>query len=169
MRHRVHYKAFGRRRGHREALIRNLVVSLVDKERIRTTVEKAKELRRHVEKAITKGKDNSLHVRRILLSRFPNIGTVEKIMTDLSKRFSKRPGGYTRIVKLGKRPGDLAEMAFIEFVDYKKAESKEGAKGKKETKEAKEPKVSPVSKEAHKKNLRKIQAKARRVSRELNA
>ena len=169
MRHRVHYKAFGRRRGHREALIRNLVVSLVDKERIRTTVEKAKELRRHVEKAITKGKDNSLHVRRILLSRFPNIGTVEKIMTDLSKRFSKRPGGYTRIVKLGKRPGDLAEMAFIEFVDYKKTESKEGAKGKKETKEAKEPKVSPVSKEAHKKNLRKIQAKARRVSRELNA
>lgn len=169
MRHRVHYKAFGRRRGHREALIRNLVVSLVDKERIRTTVEKAKELRRHVEKAITKGKDNSLHVRRILLSRFPNIGTVEKIMTDLSKRFSKRPGGYTRIVKLGKRPGDLAEMAIIEFVDYKKAESKEGAKGKKETKEAKEPKVSPVSKEAHKKNLRKIQAKARRVSRELNA
>lgn len=181
MRHRVHYKGFGRRRGHREALIKNLVVSLVESERIRTTLSKAKELRRHVEKAITKGKDASLHARRVLLAKFPNAEVVEKIVTDLSKRFDKRPGGYTRIIRLGKRPGDLAEMAFIEFVDYK-AEAAAPKSDKKTTKEAKSGKSTKADKaEAaakkeiarrasnHRKTLRKLQNKSRQIARELNS
>ncbi|OQW52173.1 MAG: hypothetical protein A4S09_09230 [Proteobacteria bacterium SG_bin7] len=182
MRHRVHYKGFNRRRGHRDALLRNLVVSLVGNERIRTTLAKAKELRRHVERAITKGKDGTLHARRVLMSKFPNAIAVEKIVSDLSKRFDKRDGGYTRIIRLGKRPGDLAEMAYIEFVDFAGAKAKPDkrednkAKGK-ETKAdkiqaktlgAQQRKVARRA-EKHRRTLRKLQNQARQVSRELNA
>ncbi len=178
MRHRVHYKSFGRRRGHRELMFKNLVVSLVDSERIRTTLAKAKELRRHIEKAITKGKDGTLHARRVLISKLSNPTAVEKIVTDLSKRFEKREGGYTRIIRLGKRPGDLAEMAYIEFVDFSaKPEKKETKVKGKETKadkaqaktaKAQQRKVSRRA-EGHRKTLRKLQNKARQVSRELNS
>lgn len=118
MRHQRHIAHFGRKSGPRRALIRNLVVSLVKHGRIRTTVEKAKELRRHVERAVTLGKKNNLHARRLLLSRFPNSEAVETIVSDVSVRFSSRPGGYTRIIKLGHRPGDTADMAYIEFIDF---------------------------------------------------
>jgi large subunit ribosomal protein L17 len=116
--HRRSTKYFSRKFNARKALLRGLVVSLVEHERISTTVDKAKELRRHVEKAITLGKKGDLATRRLLLSRLPNEGTVEKIIADLSVRFKARPGGYTRIIKKGRRPGDTAEMAFVEFVDY---------------------------------------------------
>lgn len=118
MRHKRVTNHFGRRSGPRKALIRGLVDSLVEHGRIRTTIQKAKELRRHVEKAITTGKKNSLHARRTLLADFPSTDTVKKIVDDLSVRFKERPGGYTRIIKVGRRPGDNAEMALIEFVDY---------------------------------------------------
>ena len=108
MRHRKQVKHFSRKPGARKALIRGLVTSLVEHERIRTTLPKAKELRRHVEKAITLGQDGSLHRRRNLLSKYPNEETVHKLMSDLSPRFKDRPGGYTRIMKLGPRPGDGA-------------------------------------------------------------
>lgn len=179
MRHRVHYKGFNRRRGHRDLMFKNLVVSLVDNERIRTTLAKAKELRRHVEKAITKGKDGTLHARRVLISKLSNTTAVEKIVTDLSKRFDKRDGGYTRIIRLGKRPGDLAEMAYIEFVDFTaaKLEKKEAKTKGKETKADKtQAKLQKTQQrkvarraEAHRKTLRKLQNRARQVSRELNA
>lgn len=181
MRHRVHYKGFNRRRNHRDLMFKNLVVSLVDNERIRTTLAKAKELRRHIEKAITKGKDGTLHARRVLISKLSNTTAVEKIVADLSKRFDKREGGYTRIVRLGKRPGDLAEMAYIEFVDFvakvDKAEKKETKAKGKETKASKtEAKVAKATArkvsrraELHRKTLRKLQHKARQVSRQLNA
>ncbi len=118
MRHRRITSHFGRKSGPRVALIRGLVDSLVKYERIRTTLPKAKELRRHVEKAITRGKDATLTDNRVLMSKYPNKDTVHKIVSDLSPRMKDRPGGYTRIIKLGNRPGDNAEMAFIEFVDY---------------------------------------------------
>ncbi|MCB0392414.1 MAG: 50S ribosomal protein L17 [Bdellovibrionales bacterium] len=118
MRHRVKTHSFGRRPDARKALIRGLVDSLVEHGRIKTTVTKAKELRRHVEKAITYGKKGTVHARRVLATRYPNKSTVATIVDDLSKRFETRPGGYTRIIKIGARPGDKAEMAFIEFVDY---------------------------------------------------
>ena len=119
MRHKRSVSHFGRRPGAHKSLLRGLVDSLVEHERIRTTLPKAKELRRHVEKAVTKGKGATVHTRRILASSYPNSNTVKKICDDLSVRFKDRPGGYTRIIKAGKRPGDNAAMALIEFVDYK--------------------------------------------------
>lgn len=118
MRHRRRVKHFSRKSSARKALIRGLVVSLVEHGRISTTVEKAKELRRHVERAITLAKKGDLATRRLLLSRYPNQDTVETLVADVAPRFKTRPGGYTRIIKIGRRPGDTAEMAFIEFVDY---------------------------------------------------
>ena len=104
-------------------MICNLVSSLVEHERIKTTVAKAKELRRHVEKAITVGRKGNVSAVRHLISRYHNKDTVFKIVHDLSVRFKDRPGGYTRILKLGPRVGDGAPMAFIEFVDFDPAGS----------------------------------------------
>ncbi len=118
MRHRRKNKHFGRKATALKALWRGLIVNIVEHGRIKTTVDKAKELRSHVEKAITLGKKNDLATRRLLLSRIPNEKTVESIMSNLSPRFKDRAGGYTRIIKIGRRPGDTVEMAFIEFVDY---------------------------------------------------
>jgi large subunit ribosomal protein L17 len=118
MRHRRLTKHFSRKSGPRKALLRNLVVSLVEHERIKTTLPKAKELRRHIERAITRGKGGTLADFRLLLSKYPSEPTVNKIIKEISPRFADRNGGYTRIIKLGTRPGDRAEMAFIEFVDY---------------------------------------------------
>lgn len=131
MRHQVVKHSFGRKTGPRMALIRGLVNAIVEHGRIKTTVVKAKELRRHVERAITMGKKGTVHCRRVLLSRYPNQNTVNTIVDDLGKRFAKRPGGYTRIVKVGPRPGDNAPMAIIEFVDYQppKAQSAETVQG----------------------------------------
>ncbi len=118
MRHRRKVKHFGRKTTALKALWRGLIVSMVEHGRIKTTIAKAKELRSHVEKAVTLGKKNDLAARRLLLSRIPNRKTVNTIMTDISPRFMDRPGGYTRIIKIGRRPGDSSEMAFIEFIDY---------------------------------------------------
>src|SRR5262245_10578631 len=106
MRHRSKRHNFHRRPGPRKALVRGLVYSLVEHGRIKTTVERAKEIRRHVERAVTIGKSGDMHARRLLLSRYPNDNVVELLTTDLKKRFAKRPGGYTRIIRVGARPGD---------------------------------------------------------------
>jgi large subunit ribosomal protein L17 len=161
MRHRARVSTFGRKTGPRKALLRGLVTSLVEHGRIKTTLAKAKELRRHVEKAVTTGKKQDLHARRLLLSRYPNEATVSTIMSDLAPRFKERAGGYTRILKLGMRPGDCAEMAFIEFVDYApkvvtEVEAKEASKLKKAAGRAADQK---------KKRIRKLQGEARRVQR----
>ena len=125
MRHRINNRSFGRKAGPKKALIRGLVNSLVEHGRIRTTLAKAKHVRPIVEKAITLGRrENSLHARRTLLSMYPNKETVNRIMKDISPRFKDRSGGYTRIIKLGPRPGDMADMAYIEFVDYVLPEAK---------------------------------------------
>lgn len=159
MRHRARVNTFGRKSGPRKALIRGLVTSLVEHGRIKTTLAKAKELRRHVERAVTIGKKQDLHAQRLLLSRYPNKATVATIMKDLAPRFKDRNGGYTRILKLGPRPGDNAEMAFIEFVDYTpkapvETDAKEAAKLKKAAARAALQK---------KKRIRKLQGAARRV------
>lgn len=165
MRHRTKRHSFHRRPGPRLALIRGLVYSLVENGRIKTTVTKAKEIRRHVEKAITVGKRGGLHARRILLSRYPNEGVVEALTGDLTKRFQKREGGYTRIVKLGARPGDQADVAYLEFVDFvpPKATGEETVKAD-EGKTARA-KVKLAEKSALRKNVRRIQSKSRREAR----
>ena len=118
MRHRAQRKNFGREHNHKKAMLRNLVTSLVEHGRVKTTLQKAKELRRHAEKAVTLGKKDTLHARRMLTSRYPNTKTVERVFSDLAPRFKDRNGGYTRILKVGRRAGDNAEMAIIEWVDY---------------------------------------------------
>ena len=173
MRHRRRVKHFSRKPTARKALWRGLISALVEHGRITTTVEKAKELRRHVEKAITVGKKDDLATRRLLMSRVPNEKVVSAILGDLSKRFKARPGGYTRIIKIGRRPGDQAEMAFIEFVDYnyekpysfgeqavKSAKTEEGEKAdKKAAGRAKKASDGVVA--AKKKAAKKQQKKAR--------
>jgi len=128
--HRRRIKHFSRASGPRRALIRGLVISLIEHGRIKTTVEKAKEIRRHAEKLVTLGKDAGTATRRLLLSRYPNPEAIDAIMNDISPRFKARPGGYTRIIKIGRRPGDTAEMAFLEFVDYDYAASAKTEKTK---------------------------------------
>lgn len=133
--HRRRVKHFDRKSGPRKALLRGLVSSLVEHGRITTTVDRAKEVRRHVEKAITLGKKANLATTRLLLSRYPNQDVVSAIVKDIAPRMLTRPGGYTRIIKIGRRPGDTAEMAFLEFVDYD-FEAKVEAKSEKSEKVA---------------------------------
>lgn len=163
MRHNARVKHFGRKSGPRKALFRGLVNSLVENGRIKTTLAKAKELRRHVEKAITVGKKQTLHARRLLLSRYPNEKVVSMIMSDIAPRFQDREGGYTRILKLGQRPGDRAEMAYIQFVDFKATEK--AAKEVDKKAEAKTKRVAAKAVEAKKKRVRKLQRSARAVQR----
>lgn len=169
MRHRSKRHNFHRRPGPRIALIRGMVYSLVENGRIKTTVARCKEVRRHVERAITLAKRDGLHVRRLLTSRFPNDNVVELLMGDLKKRFDTRPGGYTRIVRIGARAGDQADMAFLEFVDYvpKAEEKEETVKGA--TKEQKlAVRARSAVKARLKKNVRRIQRKSRAEARVLN-
>lgn len=173
--HRRRVKHFDRASGPRKALLRGLVTSLIEHGRITTTVDRAKEVRRHVERAITLGKKGDLATTRLLMSRYPNKEAVATIMKDLAPRFKARPGGYTRIIKIGRRPGDTAEMAFIEFVDYDyeaKGNAKEAAEtaAKAEPKKAKATatKVKKASTKlvaAKKKSVKKTQKKARAASR----
>lgn len=173
--HRRRTKHFDRKSGPRKALLRGLVQSLVEHGRISTTVDRAKEVRRHVEKAITVGKKGDLAATRLLMSRFPNKDAVHTIMKDLAPRFMTRPGGYTRIIKIGRRPGDTAEMAFLEFVDYDyETRGVIKAKGEKAVKvdEVAEKKAATKVKKANarlavakKKNVQKMQKASRVISR----
>jgi large subunit ribosomal protein L17 len=165
MRHRSKRRNFHRRNGPRVALIRGMVYSLVEHGRIKTTVARAKEVRRHVEKAITIAKDASLHTRRLLLSRYPNENVVSTLCADLGKRFAKRPGGYTRIIRVGARPGDQSDMAFLEFVDYtpKVSETESTVKG--DAGAQKRAKVSAITKARLRKRVRRIQSTSRREAR----
>lgn len=116
MRHRKKGRKFGRTSGPRRALIKNLAASLILYEKIKTTDAKAKELRGYVENLITKGKSDSLAARRYLLARLPTENTVKKILEVLSPRYKTRSGGYTRVVKIGRRQGDNAPVSLVEFV-----------------------------------------------------
>ncbi len=147
MRHRVAHRKLSRTTEHRLSLLRNMAASLITHERIRTTVAKAKELRPFVEKLVTLGKRDSLHARRRALSILSSKTVVRRLFSDVSPRFSERPGGYTRILKLGPRRGDGAPMAFIEFVDYEfKGGAAPAPSAKAKSKKKDEP-VEPVEQE----------------------
>jgi large subunit ribosomal protein L17 len=117
MRHRNSGRQLSRNASHRHALMRNMATSLLRHETIRTTVPKAKELRRVVEPLITLAKIDSLGKRRLAFSRLRDIAIVEKLFTDLGPRFKTRAGGYTRILKMEPRPGDSADMALMQLVE----------------------------------------------------
>lgn len=181
MRHRVAHRKLGRTTEHRLSLLRNLAASLITHERIRTTEAKAKELRPFVEKLVTLGKRDSLHARRQALSILPsNKAAVHRLFGEVSPRFAERPGGYTRILKLGPRQGDGASMALIEFVDYefkgaeapaptKAAPAKAAPKAKSKKKKADEPaeealEAAPVEEKAAKKKATKKKASTKKTT-----
>lgn len=117
MRHGYANRKLGRTSSHRSAMFRNQLASLIDAERIVTTLPKAKELRPQIEKLVTLAKNDSVHARRQAFRLVPNDALIAKLFDTLGPRFSTRPGGYTRIMKLGARRGDAAEMAILEFVE----------------------------------------------------
>ena len=142
MRHNMTHRKLGRVTEHRRALFRNQLKSLITHERIVTTLPKAKELRPIAEKVVTLGRQkDSVHARRQAARWLTDRDLVARLFTVIGPRFVSRPGGYTRIVKLGPRRGDGAELAILEFVDYKLPEAKEkpvgdSAKDKKRKKPA---------------------------------
>ena len=172
-------RKLGRTSGHRLAMFRNQLASLIDKERIVTTLPKAKELRPQIERLITLGKNDSVHARRIANAQIQNDTLVAKLFDTIGPRFNERPGGYTRIIKLGPRRGDASEMAILEFVGYelakdekaapakekggkKKAAPAEESKGADEASEGEaeeKPKKKPAKKAAPKKEAAKPHAK----------
>ncbi|OLY93328.1 LSU ribosomal protein L17P [Cnuella takakiae] len=128
MRHGDKINNLGRKKAHREALLSNLAIALITHKRIVTTQAKAKALRTYVEPLITKSKQNTTHQRRIVFSHLQDKFAVTELFDVISAKIADRPGGYTRILKLGTRPGDNAEQALIELVDFneiygKKAEA----------------------------------------------
>jgi large subunit ribosomal protein L17 len=140
MRHRVAGKKLGRKTAHRVMMFRNMVTSLFDKERIRTTIDRAKAVRPIAEHMITLGKRESLHARRQALAYVMDPAVVSKLFDTIAPRFSQRQGGYTRIIRLGFRDGDGAQMAYLELIgsEFKPAKKEDKAKkeSKKGTKEA---------------------------------
>ena len=117
MRHRKIGRKFNRTSSHRSAMFKNMAVSLIDHEIIKTTLPKAKELRRIAEPLITLSKTDNVANRRLVFNRTRNAAAVGKLFSELGPRYAERPGGYTRILKCGFRSGDSAPMAFIELVD----------------------------------------------------
>jgi large subunit ribosomal protein L17 len=160
MRHRNTGRQLSRNSSHRHAMLRNMATSLLQHETIRTTVPKAKELRRVVEPLITLAKVDSLAMRRLAYSRLRDVAVVEKLFVDLGPRFKARAGGYTRILKMEPRPGDSADMALMQLVDsavvaFDKKEDTKAAKSSKKPKKA-----APAADEAAAKPKRKAKAAA---------
>ncbi|MBN6063216.1 50S ribosomal protein L17 [Aggregatibacter actinomycetemcomitans] len=127
MRHRKSGRQLNRNSSHRQAMFRNMASSLIGHEIIKTTLPKAKELRRVVEPLITLAKVDSVANRRLAFARIRNTETVAKLFNELGPRFAQRAGGYTRILKCGFRAGDNAPMAYIELVDRPEVSSEEAA------------------------------------------
>ncbi|MDR0291049.1 MAG: 50S ribosomal protein L17 [Treponema sp.] len=149
MKHRRGFNPLERMSAHRKALHRSMVTSLFRYERIKTTKAKALEIRRTAEKMITRAKIDSVHNRRIVSARLYDEGIVAKLFTAIAPRMKEREGGYTRILKLGERQGDAAQMVILELVDYKldiegtekKAQKKEAKKDKPKEEKPKEEKA----------------------------
>lgn len=127
MRHRKSGRKFSRTSAHREAMFSNMAASLFKHELIRTTLPKAKELRRVAEPLITMAKTDGVANRRLAFSRLRDKQAVGKLFVELGPRYRERPGGYLRILKCGFRPGDNAPMAYVELVDRPQAEAAEAA------------------------------------------
>ncbi len=142
MRHGKKFNHLSRQKGHRDLMLSNMACSLIEHKRINTTVAKAKALKQYVEPLITKSKQDTTHNRRICFSYLRNKFAVTDLFRDVAVKVGDRPGGYTRIIKVGNRLGDNADMAMIELVDFneiynggkkeeKKAKSRRGGKAKK--------------------------------------
>ena len=118
MRHNKKFNHLGRTADHRHAMLANMAISLIMHKRITTTVAKAKELKKYVEPLITKAKEDSTNSRRVVFSYLQNKEAIKELFSAVSEKVGDRPGGYTRIIKLGTRQGDAAQVCFIELVDF---------------------------------------------------
>jgi large subunit ribosomal protein L17 len=163
MRHQLSGRQLSRNASHRHALMRNLAAALIRHESIRTTVPKAKELRRVVEPIITLGKKDSQHARQRAFSMLRDAALVEKLFTDVGPRYASRAGGYTRILKMEPRPGDSADMALMQLVEGAAKAEAPSADAKPKKKAAAKKKAAPAgdaAAEAPKKAPRKKKAAA---------
>jgi large subunit ribosomal protein L17 len=149
MRHGKKFNHLGRKTAHRKSMLANMACSLIEHKRINTTVAKAKALKQFVEPLVTKSKEDTTHNRRLVFARLRQKDAVTELFRDVAPKIGDRPGGYTRIIKLGNRLGDNADMAMIELVDYneiynagKPAKKKTTRRGK--TKKTDAP-VAPVA------------------------
>jgi large subunit ribosomal protein L17 len=152
MRHRLKGSKLGRTASHRKATLRALSIALITHHRVVTTLSKAKELRRHIEPVITRAKEDTTHNRREVFSFIHDNDAVSKLFNEIGPKVADRPGGYTRVIKIGYRTGDSADMAVIELVDYNTTGGDEAGKKKKRTRRAGSgkatAKAAPAAKEA---------------------
>jgi large subunit ribosomal protein L17 len=144
MRHGKKFNHLGRKTAHRKAMLSNMACSLIEHKRINTTEAKAKALRKFVEPLITKSKNDTTHNRRVVFSYLRNKYAVTELFKEVSVKVGERPGGYTRIIKLGNRQGDNAPMAMIELVDYNELYNPNGKKAKKTTRRSRK-KAAPAA------------------------
>ncbi|MBN1637473.1 MAG: 50S ribosomal protein L17 [Ignavibacteriales bacterium] len=162
MRHNTKGKKLSRKRGHRLATLRSLATSLIKHKKIKTTLTKAKEMRRFVEPLITKAKNNDIPARRLIAKFIYDKNVTKMLFDEVIEKVGDRPGGYTRIIKLGQRPGDAAQMAYIELVDFSdvltaklKAKTEKEEKSKKE-KKSKESKSKTEAKEIEEADVEEV-------------
>jgi large subunit ribosomal protein L17 len=141
MRHQKKTVKLGRTAEHRRALLANQVCSLIEHQRIRTTLAKAKAVRPIAERMVTLGKDGSIHARRTALAVLRQKNAVKKLFDDVAQRSAQRNGGYTRIIRFGQRKSDSAPLAFIEWVDVERVVERESLKEKKAKRKEAEPKL----------------------------
>lgn len=152
MRHGKKFNHLGRKTAHRKSMLANMACSLIEHKRINTTVAKAKALKQFVEPMITKAKEDTTHNRRIVFAKLRQKDTITELFRDVAPKIGDRPGGYTRIIKLGNRLGDNADMAMIELVDYNEIYTAGKSDKKKSTrrgrsKKSEAPVVAPASNE----------------------
>lgn len=131
MRHNKKFNHLGRTASHRSAMLANMAISLIMHKRITTTLAKAKALKMYVEPLITRSKDDSTNSRRVVFSYLQNKYALKELFSTVAEKVSDRPGGYTRVIKLGTRKGDAAQIAFIELVDFDENMAKTAKAGKK--------------------------------------
>ena len=168
MRHNKKFNHLGRTADHRAALLANLAVALIQHKRITTTLAKAKALKKYVEPLITRSKNDTTNSRRVVFRYLQNKEAVTELFKEISVKVADRPGGYTRVIKLGTRQGDAAQIAFIELVDYDenmaktpKAEAKKTRRSRRSVKKADAPVAeAPVAESSETKENAAEEAKA---------
>lgn len=168
MRHNKKFNHLGRTADHRAALLANLAVALIQHKRITTTLAKAKALKKYVEPLITRSKNDTTNSRRVVFRYLQNKEAVTELFKEISVKVADRPGGYTRVIKLGTRQGDAAQIAFIELVDYDenmaktpKAEAKKTRRSRRSAKKADAPVAeAPVAESSEAKENAAEEAKA---------
>ena len=150
MRHGKKFNHLGRTADHRRAMLANMAISLIEHKRITTTVAKAKALKKYVEPLITRSKDDSINSRRVVFSYLQNKKAVGELFTVVAPKVGDRPGGYTRVIKLGHRSGDSADIAFIELVDFDEnmAKTPKAAKKTRRSRKSAKPAVEAPAAEA---------------------